>query len=358
VRSINVTLPASVIICTYNRATLLKRTLEALSRQTIAPDRYELIVVDDGSQDDTSEVCDMMRSKLSNLKYFFADNNSGTARARNSGISKASGYYILFVDDDCIPREDWLEKMLYALIKEPIVAGAVKSTHSDYYKICHNIAQFHAFMPGGKTGYIEFLAGANMGFQRHVFEELQGFKEDEVYAEDMEFIIRSRQRGYRPFFAHDAVVIHDPDRDTITSIFKYSAVHASRTITLRNRYRTVLKTPFILRSPFLILAAAPVIAFKVTASIYLKNPDLAKYFKTIPMVYALKLAWCWGAARGLRQKRKEGLNELLKTSCTVNGCSRDYSWRASLWRSFPGRSLDDKSMQCQMYPLFFSFALC
>jgi GT2 family glycosyltransferase len=277
-----------------------------MSRQTISPDQYELIVVDDGSQDDTPGVCGRMSNKLTNLIYLFAGKNRGTARARNSGIQKASGYYILFVDDDCIPQEDWLEKMLYALRKEPIVAGAVKSACSNYFKLCHNIAQFHAFMPGVKTGHIEFLAGANMGFRRHVFEELQGFKEDSVYAEDMEFILRARSKGYRLFFAKDSVVTHDPDRDTIKSIFEYAAGHASKTIILRNRYRAVLKTPFILRYPFFILAAAPVIAFKVTCSIYLNNPKLIKYFTTIPMVYALKLAWCWGAARGLLQKRKEG----------------------------------------------------
>lgn len=302
--------PASIIICTYNRATLLKRILEALAGQTIAPDRYELIVVDDGSQDDTSGVCTMMSNKLPNLVYVFTGKNNGTARARNTGIQKASGYYILFTDDDCIPREDWIENMLDALGREPIVAGAVKTTYFNYYKLCHNIAEFHAFIPGGKPGYAEFIAGANMGFQRPVLEELQGFKADTEHAEDMEFIIRARQKGYRPFFAHDVVVTHDPDRDTITSIFKYSASHASNTIILRNRYKSVLKTPFVLRSPLLVILAAPVIAFKVTASIYLKNPDLVKYFKTIPIVYALKLAWCWGAARGLWLKRKEGLNEL------------------------------------------------
>lgn len=302
-------LQTSVIICTYNRANLLRRALDALARQTISPDQYELIVIDDGSQDDTPGVCTMMSNKLPNLKYFFMGNNVGNASARNAGIKKASGYYILFIDDDCIPDEDWIEKMLYALRQEPIVAGAVKSTHSNYYKLCHNIAQFHEFMPWKKPGHTEFLAGANMGFQRPVFEEFRGFKEGTGYAEDMEFILRARQKGYHPFFAYDAVVTHDPDRNTITSIFKYSAGHASKTIILRNRYRTVLKTPSILRSPFLILAAAPVIAFKVTASIYLKNPYLIKYFKTIPVVYALKLAWCWGAARGLWQRRKGVVNE-------------------------------------------------
>ena len=300
-------LQTSVIICTYNRAPLLKRTLESLARQTISPDRYELIVVDDGSQDDTAGVCDMARNKMPDLKYIYTGENYGSARSRNLGIQKASGYYILFTDDDCIPEEDWIEKMIDALRHEPIVAGAVKSAYYNYYKLCHNIAEFHAVMPGEKRDYIEFIAGANMGFQRPVLEEFQGFQEDNRYAEDMEFILRARQKGYHPFFARNAVVIHDHDRDTITSIFKYSALHASKTIILRNKYLSVLKTPFVLRSPLLVILSAPLIAFRVTASIYLNNPEFVRYLTTIPMVYALKLAWCWGAARGLWQKRKERL---------------------------------------------------
>jgi GT2 family glycosyltransferase len=242
----------------------------------------------------------MMRSKLPNLKYISNGCNAGCAHARNMGLEVSAGNYILFTDDDCIPSQDWIERMIAALAHAFIVAGAVASTTSSYFRLCHNISQFYPFMPEQKTRFIEFIAGANMGFERSVLDELKGFQKSKR-AEDMDFVIRAREKGYRPFFVPDAIVTHDPDRTTLGEIMKYSAMHAAETICLRNEYRHVLKTPFILRSPVLILASAPIIALKVTAGIYLRNLKFAKFLHTLPIVFLLKLAWCWGAARGLRK---------------------------------------------------------
>lgn len=297
----------SVIICSYNRAHLLQRTLHSLAEQTMPQDRFEVIVVDDGSDDDTAMICETMRSRLKNLRYVSNGKNIGLARARNAGVSESLGKYLLFTDDDCIPHKNWIERLRSTLEHEMIVAGAVTSTSTNYFKLCHNISQFHAFMPGNKDGPIEFIAGANMALQRSVLEKLNGF-ENVGCAEDTEFILRARSAGYRVFYAHDAVVIHDPDRTTLMDILKYSSTHAATTILLRNRFRSLLRTPFIMKSPALTILAAPLIALKVTASIYLRNLSLAKFFWTAPVVYGLKLAWCWGAVQGLRQQNNSRKN--------------------------------------------------
>lgn len=294
----------SVIICTYNRAHLLKRALVSLTNQTLKPAQFEVIVVDDGSEDDTRKVCDIMRSGLPNLKYIFTGPNVGLARARNIGLEGSSGNYILYTDDDCIPANNWIERLSAVLDREPIVAGGVKTPLSNYFKLCHNIAQFHAFLPRRNGSFTDFIAGANMAFRRSVLEELDGFREDLRLSQDMELILRARSRGYCVFFEPRAVVLHDPRRTTFTGIFEYAAKHASVSILLRNQYRSLLNTPFVLRSPALIVAASPLIALKVTSGIYLKNLGLARHFWTAPVVYALKLAWCWGAARGLRRWNK------------------------------------------------------
>lgn len=266
-------------------------------------------MVDDGSRDETAEVCDIMRSELPNLRYVSTGSNVGVARARNIGVKVSSGNYILFTDDDCIAAKNWIEGLSAALDREPIAAGALVSPVSNYFKLCHNIAEFHAVMKGKKAGPVDFLAGANMGFRRSVLKELGGFNVRSKFAEDMELVLRARMKGYRVFFVPEAVVMHDPDRSTFTSIVKYSANHASETILLRNKYRSILKTPMVLRSPSLILATAPLMALNVTASIYLRNLGLIKYFPTLPMVFALKLAWCWGASRGLRNQKNLSFKE-------------------------------------------------
>lgn len=290
----------SVIIRTYNRAHLLKRALHSLARQTLSNEQFEVVVVDDGSKDSTRDLCDTMRRKRPNLRYISSDTNNGLGSATNIGVRAARGDYLLFIDDDCIAKEDWVERLSASLNQKQIVTGAVASPVLNYIKLCHNIAEFHPFMPGRKARPVEFIVGANMGFRRSVLKRLSGTQEGRRCAEDMELILRARLQGYRIYFVPDAVVTHDHERTTLVSIFGYSSKHAAVTILLRNQYRSLLHTPFVLRSSILILMAAPVIALKVTANIYLSNLSLAKYFWTVPMVFALKLAWCWGAARGLR----------------------------------------------------------
>jgi GT2 family glycosyltransferase len=278
--------------------------LHSLTLQTVKPGQFEIIVVDDGSVDETPEVCRQLRQDLPRIKYVSNGVNLGISCSRNKGIKSAEGEFILFTDDDCIANSDWVERMRAALEREPIVAGAVASPASNYIGLCHNIAEFHPFIPGRKQRSTDFIAGANMGLRRSVLDELDGFDEEIRIAEDMAFILRARSKGYRIHLAADAVVTHDHDRATLGSVFMYSAKHASATILLRNKYRSLLGTPFVLRSASLTIMVAPVIALKVTLGIYLRNPRLARLFWTAPLVYALKLAWCWGAARGLEANKR------------------------------------------------------
>jgi glycosyltransferase involved in cell wall biosynthesis len=292
---------ASIIIRTRNRARLLSRTLQSLSNQTLDFESFEVIVVDDNSSDNTIEVCRSFRLDLPNLRTVSMDQHSGIGRAGNVGVQISQGDVLLFTDDDCIVNVDWIEKMVQALELEPIVMGTIKSPTDNRIKLCHNIEEFYPYFPGRKAGHVDFIAGANMGCRRSFFEELDGFRESGQMCEDMELILRARLLGYRPFFSPDVIVTHDPERTSFLQILRHSAFRASETIHLRQQYRSLLKTPFILSSPLLLLVCAPVIAFKVTAGVYLGNRRLTKYFWAAPMIYLLKLAWCWGAARSLWQ---------------------------------------------------------
>ena len=295
---------ACVIICSYNRAKLLERALRSLARQTLPPERFELVVVDDGSSDETAGVCESLRRDgLPNLKYVHTGHR-GLASARNAGVQSTAAERILFMDDDCVAAPDWVERMIAAVGRHPAIAGAVATSRDSFCRLCNNISQFYAFMPSRKPGPVDFIAGANMGFRRAVIEEVGGFAENLRHAEDMEFILRARGKGYRPCFEPEAVVTHLPDRITLAQIIRHAARHAEHTILLRQRHRRTLRTPFLLRSPALLLAGAPLIALKVTAGIYAGDRKLLRLWWTAPVVYATKLAWCAGAARALRQHRK------------------------------------------------------
>lgn len=106
---------SSVVITTYNRAQLLPRAVESAQR---AGSDLEIIVVDDCSTDETSEVC----AKISGIRYVRLSHNRGLAHARNVGIAESSSKFIAFLDDDDLRLPNSLNKQLSTLSADPYTA--------------------------------------------------------------------------------------------------------------------------------------------------------------------------------------------------------------------------------------------
>src|SRR5438552_10483125 len=116
--SVNIKVPRiSVIIPTFNRAGMLGATLESLAAQTLPTDQYEVVVVDDGSQDATPEICRSFASPMP-LNYLHIE-NSGISAAKNTGILASRGRILLFADDDDIADHRLLEEHLKAHEQHP-----------------------------------------------------------------------------------------------------------------------------------------------------------------------------------------------------------------------------------------------
>jgi GT2 family glycosyltransferase len=100
-------LSVSVVLTTYNRCEALAKTLRALGDQTVSPDSYEVIVVDDGSKDATSSFLAGLQLPCE-LKTFYERDNVGISAARNIAIRAAQGRYIIFVSDDLIVPQNFI----------------------------------------------------------------------------------------------------------------------------------------------------------------------------------------------------------------------------------------------------------
>ena len=100
----------SAVVCTLNRATYLARAVESLVNQTYPKEYYEIIVVDNGSTDNTREVVEQF-SQCAIIRYIY-EPVKGLSQARNTGWQAAAGKYVAYLDDDAIARPRWLEKML------------------------------------------------------------------------------------------------------------------------------------------------------------------------------------------------------------------------------------------------------
>lgn len=109
----NSTIELSVVIPTYNRSELLSHTLMALTKQSLSPDSFEVIIIDDGGSDDSEAVAQSFKNQL-NIKYFWQEDKGFRAgKARNVGTAIAEGQYIVYIDTGVLLSTGTLEEHLF-----------------------------------------------------------------------------------------------------------------------------------------------------------------------------------------------------------------------------------------------------
>jgi GT2 family glycosyltransferase len=206
----------TVIVPTYNRCELLGRALREMLEQTVSAESYEIVVVDDGSTDDTPAVVEGVRAPEERLRYFRQE-NKGPAAARNLGVREARGEIVLFTGDDCLPDRRLLEEHLKAHERtgDVGVVGHV-SWHPEL-----KITPFMAFLEEGAQFGFKQIADAedvapwhfytaNCSVRKHWLEEVGGFDEDFKHAayEDVEVAYRMQKRGLRIVYRVAARTYH------------------------------------------------------------------------------------------------------------------------------------------------------
>jgi exopolysaccharide biosynthesis polyprenyl glycosylphosphotransferase len=196
----------SVVIPAYNAEKTLPYTLQALHKQTITRDLYEVIVVDDASTDGTSSV-----AREFGVRYR-RQTKEGPAAARNLGVRIARGDVVLFTDADCIPKEDWIEKMIKPL-EDPEVAGVMGRYLTRQKELPARFVQLEfeeRFSIIKEYESIDLVPSFAAAFRRSVFEEVGGFDAHYPLAnnEDVELSYKIAARGYKMVFVNDAIVYH------------------------------------------------------------------------------------------------------------------------------------------------------
>ncbi|MBI9062162.1 MAG: glycosyltransferase family 2 protein [Marinilabiliaceae bacterium] len=101
----------TIIVCTYNRADILKECLEALFSQTAPQSQYEVLVVDNNSADHTKQIVETFQAKHQNLRYYF-EGEQGLSHARNAGYLNTKAKWVGYMDDDGLAHYDYIEKAL------------------------------------------------------------------------------------------------------------------------------------------------------------------------------------------------------------------------------------------------------
>lgn len=210
--------PVNVVVATYNRSALLVALLRGLAQQTLAPDQFKVIVVDDGSEPPVRP--DLERLHLPYELTIVEQQNQGAAAARHHGILQAESEIIVIIDDDMDVPPDFLAQHLAAhargatLVLGNILGESAPQVRKPIFERMHAallLAQWEAFRKGREQPHGSNTCTGNVSFRRREYLAVGGFDLALARAEDVELGVRLEKAGARIAFADEARTIHRSD---------------------------------------------------------------------------------------------------------------------------------------------------
>ncbi len=200
----------SVIIPTYDRPLQLTTCVNALTKLNYPRDRFEVLVVDDGSPTSLREVVKTFGDAI-NVKLLCQD-NTGPAGARNFGAAHATGDFLAFTDDDCEPEVNWLSAFANRFREDSrrVLGGrTINALEQNPYSATSQliIDVVYEHFNNDEDG-ARFFASNNFAVSAEVFQQLKGFDAKFLTSEDRDFCARAIQRGIKLSYAPDAVIKH------------------------------------------------------------------------------------------------------------------------------------------------------
>lgn len=209
----------SVIIPVFNDIARLQSCLQSLENQTYPKSAYEVIVVDNASDEDIEAA-----SRPFSQAIITYEKRQGSYAARNKGISLAKGDVIAFTDVDCVPASDWLKKgveALYSVSNCGLVAGKIEfffkdSDQPNIFELCDSAMhlQQEFYLKNSNFG-----ATANVFTFKVVFEKVGLFNQDLKSGGDYDWGQRVYRAGYQQLYAENACVAH-PARSSFGELYK------------------------------------------------------------------------------------------------------------------------------------------
>ena len=196
-----------MIIPVRNGAGSLPALLTSLAEQTLAADRFEVIVVDNDSSDGTAEVAAAHGATVVHEPI------ANRSRARNRGAAAANSPLYAFTDADCRARPEWLEALLRCAPRAPLVAGEVAVSVSERP---NPIERFELLWRFGQEAWVRdgWAATANLLVQATAFEAIGGFDATWRHiGEDVDFCFRARAAGFELDYCGEALVEHEGESE-------------------------------------------------------------------------------------------------------------------------------------------------
>ena len=196
---VNLSWPSfSVVVCSYNGSKTIEKTLQSLVKLDYP--NFEIIVVDDGSKDNTASIADQFPVQL------ICTPNRGLSSARNTGYRAGSGELVAYIDDDAYPDQYWLSYLALTYLQQPVAGvGGPNYPVPDASLIADCVAN----SPGGPMEVLlsdniaEHIPGCNMSFRREALDAIGGFDEQfRAAGDDVDICWRIQEQvgpiGFQP----------------------------------------------------------------------------------------------------------------------------------------------------------------
>lgn len=300
----------SVVICAHNESKLLSQCLDGLSNQTFPAKYYELLIIDDGSKDETyniaweklnnnrSIVC---QAKLIKLKH------GGLSVARNVGIRESKAKIIAFIDGDAVPDKNWLTELMRCFeLGADYVGGRINlleggSKIQEYLQLTRHRQFF------GPDIYNDQCIGCNMAFRRTMFTIYGGFYENFISRGDETTLLKQMHGNHSYRGAPQAVVYHERP-NTLWSAFKVNVKSASLLrLTLR-----ASKTKFTAKMAIVLLEQAMISIIPLLMLLAAIFP-ISQIFLIVSVTVFFRRAYF----RKLNKKILVGLFEEYNAGCAI-----------------------------------------
>ena len=233
----------SIVVCSYNGGKTLKGALESLDQLNYP--HYEIILIDDGSKDNTQELVKQFERERSALTQNpppfknIIQPNRGLSAARNNGIHTATGDIVAFTDSDCIADRDWLYYLVNTLLQGNFAAVGGPNISPP----AHNWIQACVAAAPGSPSHVlisdtmaEHVPGCNMAYWKWALLEIDGFDAEYRKAgDDVDVCWRLMQRGHHIGFSPSAIVWHHR-RFTVQAYFKQQSGYGEAEALLRFKH--------------------------------------------------------------------------------------------------------------------------
>jgi cellulose synthase/poly-beta-1,6-N-acetylglucosamine synthase-like glycosyltransferase len=231
----------SVIVPVLNASSHIEDCITSLINQDFPKVQYEIIIIDNGSKDDTLNILERYGEYIK----IFSENKKGSYAARNNGIYKSKGEIVAFTDSDCIADKNWLKDLCKAFISEDIgcVVGNVKAyPGKSLIEIFSKNKGILSQKVGLESKFLPYGQTANVAFRKDVFKMIGEFDNSLNSGGDVDISWRMQlETSYKLDYCQNSIVEHH-HRTSLKGLFKQQFRYGFGRISLYKRYNDHMKS--------------------------------------------------------------------------------------------------------------------